>query len=333
MKPQFQPQSEAETTPKQTRRDDYTSAKVTGSPDSQFVESGRIWDRWSWDTSTDRPYSHEQGNRGGAAAEGLLPVGERPQDLRRDPFLKTRVQTFTGRAVEPEAATSGRNARSGLVRTATDVVKFIIPWPHHVVFRNGQPVPYEALTPGEFVFGFMACIRNMEQTPVVLNTMLRHLYNFSFAASKQDWPVMRTAFQQVFIEVESGQVNWTDFVPINAILEQAKFDLVAKAQTDARSPQKLAAKQDSLNNNSKKKIRTCNKYQRGQCTDNQSHYVGKWFYHHVCASCYKATGEMTNHASMNCHRNSTAPATTQGQQSQLQPPTEAKNQAGAAPRL
>ena len=296
-------------------------------------EGNRIWDRWSWDTSTDQP-TRDEAAGGAEGNSAQLPAGERPQDLRRDPFLKTKVQAFINKASEPDATTTGRSAKSGLVRTATDVVKFIIQRPHHVVFRNGQPVAYEALTPWEFVFSFMACIRHMEQTPVVLNTMLRHLYNFSFAASKQDWNIMRTAFQQVFIEIEAGRVNWTDFVPINAILEQAKFDLVARAQTEAKGQQKQPPqKLDGQTSSAKKKIRTCNKYQRGQCTDTQGHYAGKWFYHHVCASCYKTTGDMIYHPAMNCHKNNTPAQAAQNQQVVQQPPAESKNQAGAANRF
>ena len=289
-------------------------------------QTDRVWDRWGWDAATDQPHTDESQ---AAAATATLPPGERPEDLRRDPFLKMKAQASLNRPGETEPPNSGRNTKSGLVRTATDVVKYIIPWPHHVVYRAGKPVAYDALTPWEFVFGFLACVRSMDQSSLVINTMMRHLYNFAYAATRQDWPTMRTAFQQIFIEIEAGRLNWTDFAPINTILEQAKFEMVAKSQTEAKPQPKPAGRQDASTGNTRRKIRTCNRYQKGTCPDTQGHHTGRYFYHHTCSACNKATGELAYHPAQSC----TKYPQTQGLNTSISSPPEAKNSGGAAGRF
>ena len=72
---------------------------------------------------------------------------------------------------------------------------------------------------------------------------------------------MKTAFQQVFLEVEAGRLNWTDFTPINIILEQAKFDLMAKPQAEQKPQAKVTPKSGTPADRSRSKLRTCNKFQ------------------------------------------------------------------------
>ena len=62
-----------------------------------------------------------------------LPEGERPLELRRDPFLRARVNSFATQTVEQDPPTTVWSTKSGLVCTATDVIKYIIQWPHHVI--------------------------------------------------------------------------------------------------------------------------------------------------------------------------------------------------------
>ena len=169
----------------------------------------------------------------------------------------------------------------------------------------------------------------MEQSPLVINTMLRHLYNFAYAATRQDWPTVRTAFQQIFIEIEAGRLNWTDFAPINTILEQAKFEMVVKSQADPKPQAKPASRQDNSAGTSRRKVRTCNRYQKGVCSDTRGHYNGRYFHHHACSACNKATGELAYHPAQSC------PKSTQGQglNVSVSTPPEAKNSGGAAGRF
>ena len=103
--------------------------------------------------------------------------------VRADPFLTCRAEAALTRNVTTNEPASGRN-KSGLTRTAQDAARVEIMWPHHRVWRGISPVTYGNLNPLEFVFGYLAIVREMEQSEYVLSTMLRTLYNFALACTK-----------------------------------------------------------------------------------------------------------------------------------------------------
>ena len=86
---------------------------------SSTKRGDRVWDKWSWDDTagTRQPTPVSMEPRPEAA--GQLPHGEKPEDIRGDPFLRMKVQSFLNRQGETEQPTSGRGTKSGLVRRAT----------------------------------------------------------------------------------------------------------------------------------------------------------------------------------------------------------------------
>ena len=120
---------------------------------------------------------------------------------------------------------------------------------------------------------------------------------------------MREAFQIVLLEIEAGNLSWADVGPINLILKQAIIDIVAKPAEDKDGKARQPIKGEGTGQNTqKRKPRTCAKYQKGLCTENQNHYLGRWLYHHACSVCLKATSELVNHLAINCTRQTTASA-------------------------
>ena len=250
-----------------------------------------------------------------------LPVGERPVDLRADPFLTCRAEAALSRGAAANEPNSGRN-KSGLTRTAQDAARVEIMWPHHRVWRGTQPVSYGSLSPWEFVFGYLSIIKEMDRSEYVLSTMLRTLYNFATACTKHDWACMREAFQIVLLEIESGNLSWADVGPINLILKQAIIDIVARPAEDKDNKGRHVQKADNNNNNNtgsaKRKPRTCTKFQKGLCSEPSSHYLGRYYYHHACANCLKSTSELVSHSASSCSRSGAT-----------QPPPPSKNPTGA----
>ena len=257
--------------------------------------SSRLWDAWDMHTRG-RP----QQTTSAPPATGLeprqeLPVGERPADFRADPFLTCRVEAALTRNVSSNEPASGRN-KSGLTRTAQDAARVEITWPHHRVWLGISPVTYGNLNPWEFVFGYLAIVREMEQSEYVLSTMLCTLYNFALVGTKHDWSFMREAFQIVLLEIEEGNLSWANVGPINLVLKQAIIDIVARPAEDKDGKAQQQNKSEGMGQSmQKRKQRTCSKYQKGLCTENQNHYLGRWLYHHACAICLKATLELVNH--------------------------------------
>ena len=104
---------------------------------------------------------------------------------------------------------------------------------------------------------------------------------------------MREAFQIVLLEIEAGNLSWADVGPINLILKQAIIDIVARPTEDKDNKSRQTGKGDGTGQaTQKRKPRTCAKYQKGLCTENQNHYLGRWLYHHACSLCLKATSEL-----------------------------------------
>ena len=107
-------------------------ATITQASSEERGPQARVWDHWGWDAATEQQPQGEDTHT--SPVTTTLPPGEKPDDLRKDPFFKMKAQEFLNRQGDTEQPNSGRNTKSGLVRTATDVVKYIIPWPHHVVY-------------------------------------------------------------------------------------------------------------------------------------------------------------------------------------------------------
>ena len=128
---------------------------------------------------------------------------------------------------ENTGLSKSRTKKSGLVRTATELVQHEHSWPHHFVFRNkgGERVAatYSQLTMPEFGYGFcMAMTRERDEE--VRQLMLKYLTSLFKDAANAPWSMVKDCHAAIMHDMETGQLTWEDEDELRAM----RLELIAK---------------------------------------------------------------------------------------------------------
>ncbi len=132
---------------------------------------------------------------------------------------------------------STRGKKSGIVRTAEDIVELDLPWPHYPIYMGleRKAANYLELSPEQFVFGFLD---NMErESPDLQPILLDHLKDMMEDAVEYSWPNAR-AFHGIIMQMmEMNKLTWLDAERIERLRRRyAQRPVSGLAPTIATAP-------------------------------------------------------------------------------------------------
>ena len=150
------------------------------------------------------------------------------QDLRSYVERRLRDAALDAEETTTHGTSKLKAKKSGLVRTATDLVQHEIAWPHHFVFRSrdGERVAaaYGHLTIAEFGFGFCTAMKR-EPNHHTREDMLDYLTALFRDAIGASWATVKDCNAALMHEMEAGQLSWADHDKIRSL----RLELMAKA--------------------------------------------------------------------------------------------------------
>ena len=220
--------------------------------------------------------------------------------LRQDTGLqKTTMQRLQELGLEGEdvsdddthPVTKKGKIQSGRTRTAADVARVAVEWPHFHTFRGpGRTAPkYDEMSITEFVHGYVTTILDNGVTSADCRSQLQHLQQLMLDSEDYGWPSVRNAHGVVLQHMEAGKITWADKGSIDDI-RRTYCQRYQAAQKPARAKA------------SEYMPRFCLRFQSNKCQHDCDHRLGEDFVRHMCAFCFKRAGEVQAHAEADCRR-------------------------------
>jgi len=175
--------------------------------------------------------------------------------------------------------------KSGRVRTAADVARIPMEWPHYHVYRgpDRKPAHYDDLSVPEFIMGYMTILLD---SPDINRDMLMHLRDVMTDTVDYSWDSARNSHAVLLQQMEQGRITWQDRTQVQEVRRRyAQTNGPTLHQSrDTRGPQ------------------FCVRYQDGRCTLEDGHSTVRGPVRHVCAFCLRCTGNTYRHAEGDCNR-------------------------------
>lgn len=190
-----------------------------------------------------------------------------------------------------------RGKKSGIARTAEDIVQRDIRWPHYPVYLGPErrAAKYTDLTPEQFVFGYLD---NMEaESPGTRDTMLKHLKSLMQDAMEFSWANARSFHGILLQQFEMNRMTWQDGEDIARM----------RGLYAQRAPSASTTKDKASTPNT----HYCAAFQNGTCQQSGDHTSARGFVRHVCAFCLRVTKNAFAHAEADCQRKLKHEATPQ----------------------
>ncbi len=190
---------------------------------------------------------------------------------------------------------SKRGKKSGRARTANERIKKEVDWPHFHIYRGSdmEPAKYGDLTVQEFVNGFLASRKYCDETLATRERMLEHLQEMMQDAADYPWANVRNYHGIVLHQFEMGRLTWADRGRIQQLRRMY-------AQTTRGSHLDGASGTATIGQTTGPLF--CLSYQRGGCRYNSDHDTSRGNVRHICAFCFKQTGNAYGHGEMDCKR-------------------------------
>ena len=189
-----------------------------------------------------------------------------------------------------------KSKKSGRFKTAAHHAKFEVEWPQFHVYRGADRVPseYDELTVAEFCYGYLKIAKNDKY-------MIKHLEQLTHLATLYKWEDVRNCHGFILTEMEQGRLKWGD--NFQALFEAyAKITRINLEVPDRRSDvMKIKSGTKSSVQNKQGQI-VCFKFQRGNCSERNSHVSSAGYLLHNCEHCFKMTGNLYNHPAFECRR-------------------------------
>ena len=243
------------------------------------------------------PDDQQEGARGGEL------VAATPDSLRKNIQLMAKAagriaqmgdddRDEEDNGILPNA--KSRGMKSGSVMVASDAIRRTIDWPHmHVCRRvNGRRknMMFNELKPEEFVYGFLIMLKKTRNR-MDREVMMPLLEMVMQDAVDYSWSNARDFYETLGLEVEKGQLEWTDTDTIRDYrMNYSRAVFPEKKET--KETGKTQPRQATSG------MKCCAAFQKHACDLNRDHHP----YTHACAYCFKAAGLMCRHPEEDCFR-------------------------------
>ena len=239
--------------------------------------------------------------------------------LRQDADIARRVRLRLEELNVPGACsgedrnrpiTSNKGKTTGSTRTADDLhVQKDVTWPHFYVRRGSErrPVVFDELTLPEFVYGFLAMIEEAPENQSMKDKMLFRLKEIMRDCTDFDWVTMKNFFRILMQDIEKGKLSWGDDTRIQEMRVLFIHRLTVERQAPTASghqapiaPGHPAA--TASGHQAKAPLLFCLSFQEGTCQYNFDHSSSRGPLKHMCAFCYRMTGNAYPHREIDCKR-------------------------------
>ena len=188
--------------------------------------------------------------------------------------------------------------KSGSVLTPTDKIKKQIDWPHMHIQRmfggRSKNVSYADLRIDEFVYGFMSMIES-PQCKWNYRVMTKILKNLMQDSMEFSWSNALMFYQMAGVQVEKGQLQWSDEARIHEMRMQYARTVFPEALRQPKEPVKPQLQAAPAN------MKCCISFQRKECEQDRDHTP----FTHACAYCFKAKAALCRHSEEDCKRKMT----------------------------
>ena len=256
------------------------------------------------DTSSSSSSSSNNGQSRTCDGDGQSRIrdgDESTQTLRNDSRLQTNVSrrlhelglddTSDEDGIQEQPKPRKSKLTSGRKRTAVDVAHVEVEWPQYHIFRGPgrDAAGYDELSVTEFVQGYVAIMLDAGAKGDTWRQQLQHLQQLMMDAGDYGWPSVRNAHGVILQQMEAGKLTWAD----SAGLADTRRTYCQRYQAGRQATRVKASAQGS---------RFCLKYQNKRCTHTGDHMIGADQVRHMCAYCFRATGEAFTHAEVDCVR-------------------------------
>ena len=179
---------------------------------------------------------------------------------------------------------------------AVDVfVNHKVRWPHEFVLsgQNKNRVTYNQLSPVQWMAGFCRTIRE-ESDMAIHEHMLDYVIDLLGVATDFSWASAKASHAVLLCRMEHGDIkSWS---------ETQKIDSVPHAHAQRHSTSQYSS-QRGQDKQVSGKVTTCVYYNKGVCSQKQTHETKGVLYKHVCASCWAKDGKSYPHPQMECRKN------------------------------
>ena len=193
-----------------------------------------------------------------------------------------------------------KKLKSGRKRTAADLAKVPVEWPHFHTFRGpGRDAPkYDELTICEFVHGYATIMLDGTSQSADHKYQLRHLKELMMDASDHGWEAARNAHGVVLQQMETGKLAWDNGDKITEITHT--YSRRHSNSLSARNSSRVSQPEQS---NGGRGLLFCIPFQEGSCTIHATEHASpRGTVRHICAYCVRTTNRAYPHAEANCIR-------------------------------
>ena len=237
---------------------------------------------------------------------GIIPPVTLEQ-LRANHTLQDSAQSTLDHLEElTQAQVQGtsQKLKSGRNRTVNDTVKVHVHWPNEFIYVDNkdervQPL-YKDLTLSQWVWGYSLILKN-ETNTFKKQCMIAHLAEMMRISSLNSWPIAKGIHSVILTEMEKGKLNWGDEQAFREIKETYSF--THKQSRDNSTFTNMHKQSRDNNQPHSKKLTLCNAYNKGACSQQNSHTTQNGLrLTHACSYCYNVKQTTYEHSEHACKR-------------------------------
>ena len=216
-----------------------------------------------------------------------------PSRLREEARIQEEVQNRLRHLADSVKPGMGKikSQRGG----AVDVfVSHKVRWPQESVLsgQNKDRITYNQLSPVQWMAGFCRSIREESDTKI-REHMLEYVIDLLDDATDFSWASAKASHAVFLCRMEQGEIgSW---------LETEKSDRVRRAHAQLHNTVQGSA-QRAQDKHSSAKTATCVYYNKGVCSQKQTHETKGVLYKHVCALCWAKDSKAYPDPQTECRR-------------------------------
>ena len=216
-----------------------------------------------------------------------------PSQLREEVRIQEEVQSRLRHLADNAKPGIGKlkSQRGGVV----DVfISHRVRWPHEFVLsgQNKDRITYNQLSPVQWMAGFCRSMREDSNTKI-REHILDYVIDLLDDATDFSWASAKASHAVLLCRMEQGEItSW---------LQREKIDRVRRAHAQRHNTGQNAVHR-SQERHSAAKVATCVYYNKGMCSQKQTHKTKGVLYKHVCAACWTKDNKAYPHPQTECHR-------------------------------
>ena len=159
--------------------------------------------------------------------------------------------------------------------------------------QNKDRVTYNQLSPVQWMAGFCRTIRE-ESDVAIREHMSDYVIDLLDDATDFSWASAKASNAALLCWMEQGEIkSWSETGKIDRVrLAHAQRHNISQNNFQKGQDKQVAGK-----------TTTCVYYNKGVCSQKQTHETKGILYKHVCASCWAKDGKSYPHSQMECRKN------------------------------